>query len=202
MSFTFWVQISWTPFPSSLTLGAEGLPTTKVILELAIGNERSLKKQRPTESDFVNFVKWLRGYGMSVCSTSIIPYEFDYFRFFYLTENTTVIIFCTNMTNCAASYFPFHCDGLLMGWTNVHLLWNRKKKFCLTPRNCLSQSIHVWSFHLLRKCYPRSGCDTRESFHSQSDAKSEEIKNIVFSETWDPPYVNIVIIIALVISCH
>ena len=44
--------------------------------------------------------------------------------FFYLTEITTVIVFCTNMTNCAASYFPFHCDGLLMGWTNVHVLWN------------------------------------------------------------------------------
>ena len=24
------------------------------------------------------------------------------------------------MPNCAAGYFPFHCDGLLMGWTNVH----------------------------------------------------------------------------------
>ena len=46
------------------------------------------------------------------------------------------------MTNCAASYFPFHCDGLLMGWTNVHVL--RNTEFYLSPpKNTASHPVIV-----------------------------------------------------------
>ena len=37
------------------------------------------------------------------------------------------------MTNCAAGYFPFHCDGLLMGWTNVHDLSLKNKNTASHP---------------------------------------------------------------------